>query len=44
MRHRFAVSALALCVALPLPVLADEGMWMPSQLPQLDKQLKAAGF
>ncbi len=23
---------------------ADEGMWMPSQLPQLSKQLKAAGF
>ena len=23
---------------------ADEGMWMPSQLPQLAKQLKAAGF
>ena len=23
---------------------ADEGMWMPSQLPQLAKELKAAGF
>jgi len=23
---------------------ADEGMWMPSQLPQLSKELKAAGF
>ncbi len=23
---------------------ADEGMWMPSQLPQLAKQLRAAGF
>ena len=44
MRHRFAASALALGAALSLPAFADEGMWMPSQLPQLDKQLKAAGF
>lgn len=23
---------------------ADEGMWMPSQLPQISAQLEAAGF
>ncbi len=23
---------------------ADEGMWMPSQLPSIGKQLRAAGF
>jgi hypothetical protein len=26
------------------PVSADEGMWLPSQLPQIASQLKAAGF
>ena len=43
MRHR----TLSVVVALVLAggaAHADEGMWMPSQLPQLAKQLKAAGF
>ncbi|WP_374608432.1 S46 family peptidase [Thermomonas sp.] len=43
MRHR----TLSVVVALVLTggaAHADEGMWMPSQLPQLAKQLKAAGF
>ncbi|MDR7134784.1 hypothetical protein J2X06_001993 [Lysobacter niastensis] len=45
MRHRL----LALSLALPLLTLtghthADEGMWMPSQLPDIARQLKAAGF
>jgi hypothetical protein len=29
---------------LSAPALADEGMWMPQQLPQLTKELKAAGL
>ena len=39
---RLAVLAAAMGVAMP--AVADEGMWMPSQLPMLAKQLKAAGF
>lgn len=43
MRHRL------LALSLPLALLgttahADEGMWMPSQLPDIARQLKAAGF
>ena len=44
MRHRRSTTALALGVALSLPAHADEGMWMPSQLPQLGKTLREAGF
>ena len=44
MRRRFPISTLALGVALSLPAHADEGMWMPSQLPQLAKPLRHAGF
>lgn len=38
---------LAMAVAatlLPAAAHADEGMWMPSQLPEIAAQLKAAGF
>lgn len=38
---------LAMAVAatlLPAAARADEGMWMPSQLPDIAAQLKAAGF
>lgn len=41
MRRRLLTAALSLAIA---PVAASEGMWMPSQLPQLAPQLKAAGF
>ena len=41
MRHRLLPVALALACGA---AHADEGMWMPSQLPQLAKELKAAGF
>ncbi|GAB2512082.1 S46 family peptidase [Lysobacter humi (ex Lee et al. 2017)] len=41
MRRRLLVAALSLATA---PVFASEGMWMPSQLPGLAAQLKAAGF
>ncbi|WFC44017.1 S46 family peptidase [Pseudoxanthomonas sp. SE1] len=44
MRRRLSTSALALGIALSLPAHADEGMWMPSQLPQLAKPLREAGF
>ena len=44
MRRRLTTTALALGIALALPVHADEGMWMPSQLPQLAKPLRHAGF
>ena len=43
MRLRPAALTLALAFAGGA-AHADEGMWMPSQLPQLAKELKAAGF
>lgn len=44
MRRRLPIPALALGIAFSLPAHADEGMWMPSQLPQLAKPLREAGF
>lgn len=41
MRRRLLATALSLAIA---PAAASEGMWMPSQLPALAPQLKAAGF
>jgi hypothetical protein len=35
----FAISLL-----LTLPLLADEGMWMPQQMPELASELRAAGI
>ena len=43
MRHRTLPAATALILACGA-AQAGEGMWMPSQLPQLAKQMKAAGF
>ena len=43
MRLRPATLTLALALAGGA-AHADEGMWMPSQLPKLAKELKAAGF
>lgn len=37
-------TALALGLTLAAGAHADEGMWMPTQLPDLAKPLKAAGF
>ena len=39
-------SALFLAVALSIPagLRADEGMWMPQQIPQLAARLSALGF
>jgi hypothetical protein len=41
MRRRLLATALSLAIA---PAVASEGMWMPSQLPDIAPQLKAAGF
>jgi len=35
---------LAMAMVLAPAAKADEGMWMPSQLPAIGKQLRAAGF
>jgi hypothetical protein len=43
MRTHTLTAALALTLAAGA-AQADEGMWMPAQLPQLAKALKAAGF
>jgi len=42
-RLRLVVALLAGVLPL-LPVHADEGMWMPQQLPEIQGALKAAGF
>ena len=41
MRKRLLAATLTLGAA---NAIADEGMWMPSQLPEIGAQLKAAGF
>ena len=41
MRNRLLAATLTLGAA---HAIADEGMWMPSQLPEIAAQLKAAGF
>ena len=35
---------LTLAILSTCTAYADEGMWMPQQLPQVAKQLKAAGL
>lgn len=44
MRFRMMLCSTAIAVALAPMVQADEGMWMPSQLPSIAQQLKAAGY
>src|SRR5512140_2322251 len=40
-----AVASLAFCLALlPAAARAEEGMWMPQQIPQLAERLKTMGF
>ncbi|GAB3510935.1 S46 family peptidase [Pseudoxanthomonas daejeonensis] len=43
-RGRVSVVALACLAALATHAQADEGMWMPSQLPQIAAQLREAGY
>ncbi len=43
MRRRLLALSLSLTL-LGASARADEGMWMPSQLPEIAKQMKAAGF
>jgi len=38
------VAWLTLSLTLALTAHADEGMWMPSQLPELAKPLRETGF
>lgn len=45
MRRRLFVLSLSLALTATLGAAhADEGMWMPSQLPDIARELKAAGF
>ena len=39
-----AVAAATLAGAVVAPAQADEGMWLPSQLPAIADQLRAAGY
>ena len=44
MRLRRVLWSTAVAMSLSPLAQADEGMWMPSQLPSIDQQLKAAGY
>ncbi len=44
MRFFRSASTVLLCAALAPLAVADEGMWMPQQVPQLAERLKALGF
>ncbi len=44
MNRKPLIAALTLGLTLAAGAHADEGMWMPTQLPQLAKSMKAAGF
>ncbi|HEU0307103.1 MAG TPA: S46 family peptidase, partial [Lysobacter sp.] len=44
MRCRLLAFSLSLPLLLGATAHADEGMWMPSQLPDIARQLKSAGF
>jgi hypothetical protein len=41
---RISTVVLGAAMALAVDAKADEGMWLPSQLPQIDKALREAGF
>jgi hypothetical protein len=43
-RSRMKKTLLSLAILTSFAAQADEGMWMPQQLPQVAKQLKAAGL
>ncbi|QNP39959.1 S46 family peptidase [Lysobacter solisilvae (ex Woo and Kim 2020)] len=43
-RRRLLAVSLALPLVFKATARADEGMWMPSQLPDIARQMKAAGF
>ena len=44
MLHKPQRTALTLALSFAAAAQADEGMWMPSQLPELSAQLRRAGF
>ncbi|GGK01125.1 S46 family peptidase [Luteimonas terricola] len=43
MRLCFTTAAIA-ALLLPAAALADEGMWLPSQLPEIETAMRGAGF
>jgi hypothetical protein len=43
-RHSLSLLAVAATAALATTAHADEGMWMPKQLPQIAKSLRAGGL
>jgi hypothetical protein len=44
MRKRMFTAAFGMALIAPGAASADEGMWMPSQLPDIASELKQAGF
>ncbi|MGY0611902.1 S46 family peptidase [Luteimonas sp. A501] len=44
MRPSPIATALAAALLLPAAALADEGMWLPSQLPEIESAMRASGF
>src|SRR3546814_20922977 len=44
MRLRYLAAAMAATCTASFSAQADEGMWMPSQLPAIAAQLKQAGY
>jgi len=40
----FSLLSLGIALSLPVAAHADEGMWMPSQLPELSAAMRKAGF
>jgi hypothetical protein len=44
MRAKNKLLTVAIGLAMATAAHADEGMWMPSQLPSIGKELRAAGF
>ena len=44
MRHLTKLAAFAALLLCAMPLVADEGMWMPQQIPDLAPRLKELGF
>jgi hypothetical protein len=44
MKNRVLLLCLAAAIAAAVPLAADEGMWMPQQIPDLAQKLRAMGF
>src|SRR5690606_32410881 len=44
MRPSLLAATLAAAVLLPASATADEGMWLPSQLPEIEQAMRGSGF